>query len=167
MGKDQVVVSLPITIHIEGETYRLNRNQFDNLHWRVRNKIKNSFFSYVRTWYINYLLRSDITLFPPLRLRYKLFMKSKRRVDPANIIDVVNKMFCDALTPESISFRKDKRKGQVVIATKPGLGIIQDDSHEYISREDDIEIGFDKENPRVEVTILSLGEDNADANHAG
>lgn len=110
----------------------LNFNVYRNLHFVLKNQIKVIFKDIVLN-----ALNGDIIekgVFPPYRFTYTLFQASNRSTDVANVLSIVDKFACDALT---------------------SLLIIEDDNHKILSEVIYRYGGVDKENPRAELSIES------------
>ena len=107
----------------------LNFNQYHNWVPKVRNNYKQQ---YTEEMYpiINGLPKlSHIEL-----IEYKLFYeRNGKHPDTRNITNLIDKFFCDSLVH---------------------YGIIEDDDHFTISSTKDTWGGVDKDNPRVEITII-------------
>jgi len=88
--------------------FYLNLNQYRNAHYHTLNRAKVLFSTQVQP---------DIDKLPvfsePVELEYTLNPGSKRRMDIANVLSIVDKFFCDALVSS---------------------GKIPDDSHQYIKK---------------------------------
>lgn len=122
------------------------------MHWGRKAWLQQQFNNAMELWYYTDLVKADFPK-PPILIIYKLFPESQRRIDTANVIDVVNKLFCDAITPPEHIIGKNGNP-----RTKFGLNLIPDDSSKYVVRRDDAEVIVDPKNPRVEITIEHLEE---------
>ena len=119
-----LLIILPRKTKADKKIY-LNLNVYRNLHFIVNNQAKEK-YNELMIW-----LRG-IKFKPPVKITFTLFKKSKRKVDRANILSIVEKFFCDALTHYQC---------------------IPDDSDEYIESTHYCTGGIDKNNPRVEIVI--------------
>jgi len=129
--------------------YMLNLNVYRNLNFIVNNQMKVAFSDKIRAVYDTQSELSEgcwLTMCenkvrsllppPPYRFTYTLFQESKRKTDVANVCCVVAKFAEDSLI---------------------SLGIIPDDNHTVIPETIYRYGGVDKSNPRVELTIESIG----------
>ena len=109
--------------------YILNLNNYRNAHFR-----KNALAKVMYKEEVSKLLHDkkiDLGK-PPYKFTYTLYPKTRRRTDVSNPLSIIDKFTCDALVE---------------------LGVIPDDSYEYIN-EVVYKIGHvDKENPRAELVI--------------
>lgn len=134
MNKVTYNLSIPYWIILERKTKEdkrviLNFNQYHNWVPVVRNMYKNIFTDSMGT-YLNGLNKlSKIEL-----IEYKLFYERNGDTpDTRNITNLIDKFFCDSLVH---------------------YGIIKDDNHNIIISTKDTWGGVDKNNPRVEITII-------------
>jgi hypothetical protein len=110
----------------------INLNTYRNLHHMTNNQAKQIFKEE---------LRFDLPFAgampsPPLRLTYTLYQATGRATDVANVCCVADKYASDGLVE---------------------LGVISDDNHKIISEVVYRYGGVDRENPRVELLIESIG----------
>lgn len=113
----------------------LNLNQYRNTHYRVLNNCK-----------INYKeqMKKQISRSPQFNkvlCVYKVYSGSKRSFDLGNVCSVHEKFFEDAFVE---------------------LGKLKDDNIDFIPLVIYVGCGIDKDNPRVEVEVLELNEENLD-----
>ena len=113
----------------------LNLNQYRNTHYRVLNNCK-----------INYKeqMKKQISKSPRFKkvlCVYKVYSGSKRSFDLGNVCSVHEKFFEDAFVE---------------------LGKLEDDNIDFIPLVIYVGCGIDKDNPRVEVEVLELNEENLD-----
>lgn len=109
--------------------FYLNLNQYRNAHYHILNKAKIIFKENVAKGI------ASLPRLNKIELVYKLYPKSHRAMDVANICSVVDKFFCDALVE---------------------LGKLDDDCYKFIGKVQ-YEFGeVDKMNPRVDVHIKEL-----------
>ena len=124
-------ISIPISIITaksgKGKRYYLNLNNYRNWHYQTSNAIKTKYCESLES------ILKDVKLSTPIELHFILWNGSKRKIDRANIISIVEKNLCDALTHYKC---------------------IEDDSDDYISSSHYITGGIDKENPRCDVIII-------------
>jgi Holliday junction resolvase RusA-like endonuclease len=107
----------------------LNLNEYRNAHFQQLNDMKKRFKG---------IMASQIEELPQLgriQIEYTLYPKTKRLCDVANVLSVLDKFFCDALSE---------------------LGKIEDDNYLYVPKVS-YEIGeVDKNNPRAEILIKEI-----------
>lgn len=113
----------------------LNLNQYRNTHYRVLNNCK-----------INYKeqMKKQISSSPRFKkvlCVYKVYSGSRRSFDLGNVCSVHEKFFEDAFVE---------------------LGKLEDDNIDFIPLVIYVGCGIDKDNPRVEVEVLELNEENID-----
>lgn len=113
----------------------LNLNQYRNTHYRVLNNCK-----------INYKeqMKKQISRSPRFKkvlCVYKVYSGSRRSFDLGNVCSVHEKFFEDAFVE---------------------LGKLEDDNIDFIPLVIYVGCGVDKDNPRVEVEVLELNEENID-----
>lgn len=113
----------------------LNLNQYRNTHYRILNTCKINYKKYMERQI------SKAKPFKKVLCVYKVYFGSKRCWDVGNICSVHEKFFEDALVE---------------------LGKLPDDNAEYIPLVIYMGCGIDKENPRVEIEVLELTEENLD-----
>jgi hypothetical protein len=104
----------------------INLNVYRNLHRFSENQAKKIYCELMEDQMEGVVLKTPITL------TYSLYKRSKRKLDKANILCIVEKYFCDALVYYEC---------------------IPDDSDEYITWSHYETGGTDKDNPRAEITI--------------
>ncbi len=129
-----IKISVPLFIDLPRKTMKdkrvyLNLNQYRNLHYLVNNQVKHAFCEALRD------VLSDLKFKDGLDITYTLFKGSKRRIDRANVLCIVEKFFCDAMTE---------------------YGCIPDDSDDYIKATHYLDGGLDKENPRCDIEIREV-----------
>jgi Holliday junction resolvase RusA-like endonuclease len=129
---------LPLCVHFprardKDKPFYLNLNIYRNAHFRVLNNAKILYKEQVYGAVLESGLRPNtFKLTPPLRMVYTLFAATKRDVDVANVLSVVDKFTSDALVE---------------------LGFIEDDNYRII-REVVYRFGMiDRDRPRVELEI--------------
>lgn len=71
----------------------------------------------------------------PLEIRCEFYMKTRRRVDLVNLIEAIDDILVH-------------------------YGVIADDNSNIVVSHDGSRVHWDKDNPRTEITILSLEENN-------
>ena len=124
------LINLPGTVEGGSSRFILNLNNYRNTHYHLLNKAKVTFDSVVA---------DKIKHLPKIskcRISYRLFVKSKRRIDTSNVCAIVDKFFCDTL----VNHKK-----------------LDDDSYEYVTETRYIFGGIDKDNPRIEAMIIPVG----------
>lgn len=108
----------------------LNLGVYRNLHYILNNQAKMFYNS------IMFPQLKDIPRFKkPVDITFILFKGSKRKIDRANILSIVEKFFCDALVE---------------------YGCLEDDCDDYISGTHYRTGGIDRDYPRVEIEIKEI-----------
>lgn len=107
----------------------INLNTYRNLHFHINNQVKKAYLDIVRKQ-----IEGEIIL-TPVDITYKVYKQSKRRLDKMNVIAVTSKYLLDALTE---------------------LGCIEDDNDDFVKTETILPTEIDKENPRVEIMLITL-----------
>lgn len=118
-------ISIPVSTH---KKFSLNLNVYRNAHHRTLHAAKLNYEKHMQG------IVGKLPKLKSIELHYKLFKGSHHELDVSNICSVVDKFFSD-----------------VLVKTKT----IPDDNHKVISKVTYEYGGYDKENPRVEVTIIS------------
>lgn len=113
----------------------LNLNQYRNTHYRVLNNCKINYKEQMK----KQISRSP--QFSKVLCVYKVYSGSKRSFDLGNVCSVHEKFFEDAFVE---------------------LGKLKDDNIDFIPLVIYVGCGIDKDNPRVEVEVLELNEENLD-----
>lgn len=121
----------PIAVSLPRKTTKarriaLNLNVYRNLDHFSSNNAKTQYNAILG------LQLRDITISPPIKIKYTLHRKDKRKGDRSNVLSIVEKFFCDALVH---------------------YGCIPDDNDEYIISTTYTTGDVDKNNPRVDITI--------------
>ena len=111
----------------------LNLNVYRNLHYKANNQAKKQYEVSMGSQL------HDLKFPNPIHLEFVLYKPSKRKIDRANILCVVEKFFCDALTH---------------------YGCITDDNDNHIVSTYYTTGGIDKDNPRVEIFIKDRRENH-------
>lgn len=126
--KKIIKINLPLTVHTsKNKKFILNLNNYRNAYFRVLSVAKKN--------YTDALLPEleDLPKFTePVTLTYTYFAKTKRRIDISNPCSIIDKFACDALVKAEI---------------------LKDDSYEHVNAVVYRFGGFDKENPRCELTV--------------
>ena len=112
---------------VKAKNLPLNLNHYRNAHFRLLNNMKIEFKNQVKKQFTGHS-----KLNTPIQIDYKVFPKTKRKFDVANVLSIVDKYFCDALVEE---------------------GLIEDDNCDYLLQVTYSMGVVDKDNPRVEATI--------------
>jgi len=116
-------------VRVKDKKYAVNLNGYRNWKPIVSNLIKIQYKE---------IMRDQIEKLPPLgkiKISFKVFKPSKRRLDKGNVISVTTKFFLDALVE---------------------LGKLEDDNDDYVKDEHTYPTEYDKNNGRVEITITTL-----------
>lgn len=116
-------VSIPIS---KNKSLALNLNVYRNAHFQSLNKAKVNFKTHMAEQI------EPITPMNKVRVKYILFVGSKRLLDIANVCTVVDKFFMDALVE---------------------MGKLPDDNYEHLTNITFEYGGYDKTNPRVEIIL--------------
>jgi hypothetical protein len=126
--KKIIKINLPLTVHTsKNKKFILNLNNYRNAYFRVLSVAKKN--------YTDALLPEleDLPKFTePVTLTYNYFAKTKRRIDISNPCSIIDKFACDALVKAEI---------------------LKDDSYEHVNAVVYRFGGFDKEDPRCELTV--------------
>lgn len=127
-------VTLPLFVLLPRKTkadkrISLNLNVYRNLNFIVNNQAKQIFKQAVATQL------KDVKLNAPIEIIYTLYPKTKRSLDIANILCIVDKFFCDALVE---------------------CGCIEDDNYHFLPKVSYRFGGIDKDNPRAEAVIEEI-----------
>lgn len=104
----------------------LNLNIYRNLHYLISNQAKHVYKEQMAPQL------KGVRFDKPIEITFTLYKASNRRVDRANVLSIVEKFFCDAMTE---------------------LGCIEDDNDDFIKATHYYSGGKDKDNPRVEIDI--------------
>jgi len=129
-----VTVSSPLRVaQNKKKDFILNLNNYRNTHFRVLNNMKIKYKDVMRPIIVN------LPTFSKVQLTYTLYPKTRRLCDVANVCSVHDKFFSDALVE---------------------LGKLPDDDYRYVPKVI-YEFGeIDKLNPRVEITIQEIKDEN-------
>ena len=133
--KKNIKINLPLTVPTsKNKKFILNLNNYRNAYFRVLSIAKRNYTD---------ALMPDLADLPkftePVTLTYTYFAKTKRRIDISNPCSIIDKFACDALVK---------------------AGILKDDSFEQVTTVIYIFGGFDKEDPRCELTVSLTSLDN-------
>jgi hypothetical protein len=133
-----IKIEVPLYVTLPRKTkkdkkYMLNLNQYRNWHYIVSNQLKHRFCEALESSLRGLKLKDE------LDITYTLYKGSKRKIDRANVLCIIEKFFCDALT---------------------FYGCIPDDNDDYIKATHYLDGGIDKDNPRVEITIKTYDKTN-------
>ena len=133
-----IKVISPIYVDLPRKTKKdkriaLNLNVYRNLHFQINNQVK---VEYTGEMILQLYKKS----FPnPIHLEFVLYKPSKRKIDRANILCIVEKFFCDALTY---------------------FKCIPDDNDDHVLSTHYTTGGVDPQNPRVEIFIKDRRDKN-------
>ena len=117
--------TVPVTTR---KTFSINLNIYSTTYFKTRNTAKQNYADIVKT-----KLADEVRKYGEVILMYKVFPKSKRRLDISNVCSIADKFISDALVD---------------------LGILEDDSYHFVK---DVIYSFgeiDKDNPRVEIRVV-------------
>ena len=109
----------------------LNLNTYRNLHYLVNNQAKKVYKEVISKQL------KGIRFDNPIEITFNLYKASERRIDRANVLSIVEKYFCDAMTE---------------------LGVIEDDNDNFITSTHYYSGGKDKDNPRVDIEITEIDQ---------
>lgn len=128
-----IKIDCPVYIIVPRKTkkdrkYSLNLNAYRNWNFIVSNNLKETFSEAMRG------VLSDLKPKDELYITYKYYKASKRRSDKNNVIDIVDKFFCDSLVK---------------------YGVIVDDNDDIVIFNHNHRTEIDKDNPRVEVKLFT------------
>ena len=107
----------------------LNLNSYGNVNSFVNNEVKKAYLEMIREQVEGKVIHT------PVEIHYQVFKQSKRRLDKMNVIAVTSKYLLDALT---------------------NLKCWEDDNDDYVKTETILPTVLDRDNPRVEITIVSI-----------
>ena len=129
---------MPLFVMIPRKTmppkkYILNLNYYRNWQGHQSNIIKQTYKELAGE------LIKGLKFEHKIRIDFTLWKATKRRTDRANVLSVHEKFFCDALTE---------------------FGCIPDDNDDYIVSQTYKTGGIDRENPRVDILISPVLEEN-------
>ena len=133
-----MIISLPLYVNISSQKkFILNLNNYRNAHYHLLNIAKTNF---------NEIIYNDIKNFKTISknnisLIYTVYKNDRRKFDVANVCSVLDKFFCDALVD---------------------AGILIDDNYDYIKQVTYKFGGIDKNNPRVDVEIVTTNPYESD-----
>lgn len=123
-------ITAPLRVKVSKNKYfSLNLNIYRNAHFHVLNNAKIAFSKVVEP---------QLELVPPLNhatLKYVIYVPTKRRTDISNVCSIVDKFFSDAMVD---------------------VGVLPDDSYDYLTKVVYEYGGMDKEYPRVEIFITNV-----------
>ena len=123
----------PLAVYLPRKTMKdkrisLNLNVYMHLNHFAINQARSVYFELMGSQ-----LRS--LRFNRVELVFWLFKGSKRKIDRANFLSIIEKFFCDALVHH---------------------GVIKDDSDDYVLKTTYATRGIDPKNPRVEIEIIEI-----------
>lgn len=123
-----IYITLPRVTKKDREV-ALNLNVYRNLHYQINNQVKATYNEIIGSQLYGVQFEGAIAL------DFVLYKPSKRKIDRSNILCVVEKFFCDALTHWEC---------------------IPDDNDKYIKSTNYRTGGIDKDDPRVEILIREV-----------
>ena len=126
-----MMLNLPLSVPVKGETFTLNLNKYRNAHFRVLAAAKENYTAIVT----DLVQLQPRCRFEKAELEYVYFHPSNRRVDVSNPCSVIDKFTCDALVK---------------------CGVISDDNCLIIPTIRYSFGGVDKNNPRCELLIKEM-----------
>jgi Holliday junction resolvase RusA-like endonuclease len=104
-------------------------NAYGNTNTFTNNEVKKAYLEAIREQIEGKVIHT------PVEIHYRVYKQSKRRLDKMNVVSVVSKYLLDALT---------------------NLGCWADDNDDFVKTEIILPTELDKENPRVEIIIVSV-----------
>jgi hypothetical protein len=129
------VISSPLFIpkNKKGDKWYLNLNNYRNTHYQTSNNIKKEYKERISS------LVQGLPLFNKVSISFHIYASNKRLFDIGNIASIHEKFFLDALVE---------------------LGKLPEDNYLYIPETHTYFKGIDKENPRVDIIIKELINEN-------
>jgi len=124
----RITINLPTAIYKKGNRFSLNLNQYRNWHYQASNQIKSIFSREVED-------RLDFVIKGPVKITYDYYAPNKRKVDLMNVVSVVDKFFQDTMVTK---------------------GCIEADDTSIVKKVSATYKGIDRDNPRIEATIIAL-----------
>lgn len=121
-------VILPLKTKKDKKVY-INLNIYRNLHYLVESKCKKAFKEAIRDQVEGFTIEGEV------EVTYQVFKHSQRKMDKMNVISIASKYALDALVE---------------------LKCLQDDNDDIIKKEVLLPTVYDKENPRIEITISKV-----------
>jgi len=120
----------PLSVKIGGnKKFILNLNNYRNTHFILLNKAKQAYSKAI------YQQIYSIGPYEKIHIEYKLFPKTKRRTDIANVTSIHAKFICDALVK---------------------CNVIEDDDYTHVVSSSELFVCVDANNPRVEILITEV-----------
>ena len=107
----------------------LNMNAYGNTNSFTNDEVKKAYLEMIREQVEGKVIHT------PVEIHYQVFKQSKRRLDKMNVIAVTSKYLLDALT---------------------NLKCWEDDNDDFVKTETILPTVLDRDNPRVEITIVSI-----------
>jgi hypothetical protein len=135
-----VKITLPLTVLIPRKTkddkvFHLNLNVYRNTHHMTLNQAKIAYKGIVWQAILDAKIPVTSLPAPPFIFHYTVFPANRRAFDIGNVLPIVQKFTDDALIE---------------------LGLIPDDNYKIIRENVHLFGAVDKENPRVELEIISI-----------
>ena len=132
-------ISLPLRVAVsKNKDFALNLNQYRNAHFHTLNKAKVDFTELA----LKLIKEAGIPKLAQATLEYIVYPGTRQRLDVNNVCSVVDKFFSDALVEAKI---------------------LDDDNYQFLA-ESLFRFGsIDRENPRVDVIVRSVGEAKSSA----
>jgi len=133
----KIEIKAPLAVYLPRKTMKdkriaVNLNTYRNLHFLVNNQAKKIYAKEIDK-YIR-----DKKMATPVTIEYRVYKQSKRHLDKMNVVSVTSKYLLDALTE---------------------AGVWPDDNDDYVKTEIIHPTRIDKENPRCEVIITYVGDE--------
>ena len=129
-----MVISLPLGVSVsKTKKFYCNLNIYRNAHFHVLNNAKVEFKEQIEDSV------TKLPIYKRVHLIYTLYPGTKRLVDVSNVCSVVDKFFQDTLVE---------------------LGRLEDDNYNFVPLVTYQFGSIDKANPRVDVQIKELGEND-------
>lgn len=131
----KVTISMPLFIKLAkkatGKKYHINLNNYRNWNFNASNKLKENYKNIA----VEKLENAPTIRAEKVTIIYELFRGDKRKFDLMNILSIHDKFFSDALV---------------------WLGCLPDDNIKHLDELIFKYGGIDKENPRVDITIITI-----------
>lgn len=132
-------ISLPLRIAVsKNKDFALNLNQYRNAHFHTLNKAKVDFTELA----LDLIKKAGIPKLAQATLEYIVYPGTRQRLDVNNVCSIVDKFFSDALVEAKV---------------------LDDDNYQFLA---DSRFRFgciDRDNPRVDVIVRSVGEAKSSA----
>lgn len=109
--------------------YSINLNAYTNWHFQLKNQLKRNYAAIMKPQL------EAIEIETPVKVVYKVYKPSKRRLDKMNVVSVTSKFLMDAISDH---------------------GCWEDDNDDFIKTEVIMPTSLDRDEPRIEVYIKTI-----------